>query len=68
MEGEAGEDRPERYPQRAFALPPDATEVVLVRHGASVAAVPGQPFPLVLGRGDPPLSPEGEAQARAVAE
>ena len=30
--------------------------------------MPGQPFPLVLGRGDPPLSPEGEAQARAVAE
>jgi probable phosphoglycerate mutase len=30
--------------------------------------VPGQPFPLVLGRGDPPLSPEGEAQAQLVAE
>ena len=53
----------ERYPQRAFAPPPDATEVVLVRHGASAAAVPGEPFPLVLGRGDPPLSPEGAAQA-----
>jgi 2,3-bisphosphoglycerate-dependent phosphoglycerate mutase len=42
--------------------------VVLVRHGASAAAVPGEPFPLVLGRGDPPLAPEGEAQARAVAD
>jgi probable phosphoglycerate mutase len=30
--------------------------------------VPGEPFPLVLGRGDPPLSPEGEAQAQAVAD
>jgi 2,3-bisphosphoglycerate-dependent phosphoglycerate mutase len=39
-----------------------------VRHGASIPAVPGERFPLVLGRGDPPLSPEGEAQARAVAE
>ena len=58
----------ERYPQRAFSLPPDATEVVLVRHGASAAAVPGEPFPLVLGRGDPPLSPEGEQQAAAVAD
>jgi probable phosphoglycerate mutase len=58
----------DRYPQRAFAVPPDATEVVLVRHGASAAAVPGEPFPLVLGRGDPPLSPEGAAQAERVAE
>ncbi|HEX8119708.1 MAG TPA: histidine phosphatase family protein [Solirubrobacteraceae bacterium] len=39
-----------------------------MRHGASAAAVPGEPFPLVLGRGDPPLAPEGEAQARAVAD
>jgi probable phosphoglycerate mutase len=58
----------ECYPQRAFAPPPGATEVVLVRHGASEAAVPGQPFPLVLGRGDPPLSPLGRGQAEAVAE
>jgi probable phosphoglycerate mutase len=42
--------------------------VVLVRHGASAAAVPGEPFPLVLGRGDPPLSPEGVEQAVAVAD
>ncbi len=49
-------------------MPPDATEVVLVRHGASAPVVPGERFPLVLGRGDPPLSPEGEAQAAAVAE
>ena len=39
-----------------------------MRHGASAAAVPGEPFPLVLGRGDPPLAPEGEAQAERVAE
>jgi probable phosphoglycerate mutase len=57
----------ERYPQRAFALPPDATELVLLRHGASQAAVPGQPFPLVNGRGDPPLAPEGHDQAAAAA-
>lgn len=59
---------PERYPQRAFAPPPDATEVVLVRHGASAAAVPGEPFEMVEGRADPPLAPEGVEQARAVAK
>ena len=55
------------YPQRAFSLPPDATEIVLLRHGASAHAVPGESFPLVNGQGDPPLAPEGEEQARAAA-
>ena len=58
---------PETYHQRAFALPAGATEVILVRHGASAPAVPGEPFPLLDGHGDPPLAPEGEAQAEAVA-
>jgi probable phosphoglycerate mutase len=49
-------------------VPPDATEVVLVRHGASAAAVPGEPFESVEGQSDPPLAPEGEQQARAVGE
>ena len=40
---------------------------MLVRHGASAAAIPGRPFPLVLGRGDPPLSERGDEQAEAVA-
>jgi 2,3-bisphosphoglycerate-dependent phosphoglycerate mutase len=57
------------YHQRAFALPPGATEVILVRHGASAPAVPGEPFPLLDGHGDPPLAqPEGVAQAAAVAD
>ena len=56
------------YHQRGFALPPNATEVVLVRHGASEPAVAGQPFPLLDGHGDPALAPEGELQAIAVAE
>ena len=59
---------PKSYPQRAFAPPPDAVEVVLVRHGASAAAVPGEPFETVEGQSDPPLAPEGERQAQAVAE
>jgi probable phosphoglycerate mutase len=57
----------ETYPQKPYAPPPDATEVVLVRHGASAAAVPGEPFEMVEGHSDPPLAPEGEEQARAVA-
>jgi probable phosphoglycerate mutase len=56
------------YPQRPFRLPGGATEIVLVRHGASAAAVPGSPFPLVDGRGDPPLADAGHAQAQAVRE
>ena len=52
--------------QRPFSLPPGATEVILVRHGASADALPGAKFPLVDGRGDPPLSPAGERQAEAV--
>ncbi len=58
---------PETYHKRQFALPPGATEVILVRHGASAPAVPGAPFPLLDGHGDPPLAPEGAAQAEAVA-
>jgi probable phosphoglycerate mutase len=55
------------FPQRAFSVPPDAVEIILVRHGASAAAIPGEPFELLEGQGDPPLAPEGEAQAWAVA-
>jgi 2,3-bisphosphoglycerate-dependent phosphoglycerate mutase len=57
----------ERYAQRAFVPPPGSTEIVLVRHGASADAVPGDPFPLTDGHGDPPLSPLGRTQADAVA-
>jgi 2,3-bisphosphoglycerate-dependent phosphoglycerate mutase len=56
----------QRFPQRPFVPPPDATEIVLVRHGASAAAVPDEPFPLIGGHSDPPLSPEGREQAEAL--
>lgn len=58
----------EAYEQRPYAVPADATEVILVRHGASAAAVPGEPFELLDGRGDPSLASAGERQAAAVAE
>jgi 2,3-bisphosphoglycerate-dependent phosphoglycerate mutase len=56
----------QRFPQRPFVPPRDATELILVRHGASAAAVPGEPFPLIGGHEDPPLAPEGREQAEAV--
>ena len=56
------------YRQRAFAVPADATELIVIRHGASAALEPGETFELVEGHGDPPLAPEGREQARAVAE
>jgi 2,3-bisphosphoglycerate-dependent phosphoglycerate mutase len=56
-------------PQRAFAPPPDATELILARHGASAPAIPGEPFPVdANGHGDPPLAPEGERQAELLAD
>lgn len=42
--------------------------MLLIRHGETQAAVKGELFPMVDGQGDPPLRPEGEAQALAVAE
>jgi 2,3-bisphosphoglycerate-dependent phosphoglycerate mutase len=39
-----------------------------VRHGSSAAAVPGEPFEMLEGHADPPLAPEGERQAQALAE
>jgi probable phosphoglycerate mutase len=58
----------ETYRQRAFAVPPDATELIVIRHGASAALEPGETFELVEGHGDPPLAPEGREQALRVAE
>ena len=55
------------YRQRRFALPPDATQIILVRHGASEPVFPGQRHELTPdGWGDPALAPEGVEQAEAV--
>jgi probable phosphoglycerate mutase len=56
------------FEQSPYELPPGSTEVVLVRHGASEAAVVGSRFPLVDGHSDPALSAAGRAQAEMVAE
>ena len=54
------------YPQRRFQIPPDGVELALVRHGQSQAYQEGEAFPLVDGHGDPPLSSQGEMQAKLV--
>lgn len=64
--GIAAKDR-DSFEQTPYVLPPGATQVVLVRHGASAAAQVGVRFPLVDGRSNPPLAEAGEAQAESVA-
>lgn len=54
------------YPQPSFAPPSGACQIILVRHGQSIPYVDGEPFPLVDGHGDPPLSPRGVWQADQV--
>ena len=49
--------------QTRYVVPSGATEFVLVRHGATEGFVPGNPFPLVDGHGDPALSELGQEQA-----
>jgi probable phosphoglycerate mutase len=56
------------YEQRQYAVPADATEIVLVRHGASAAAVPGERHEMLEGRGNPPLSDTGREQAERVGQ
>jgi probable phosphoglycerate mutase len=56
------------FRQIRFQPPPGATEILLVRHGESEAAVEGQDFDLVDGQGDPALSPEGREQADLVGQ
>jgi probable phosphoglycerate mutase len=56
------------FEQHPYELPAGATEIVLVRHGASEAAVDGIKFPLVDGHSNPALSEKGHEQARSVAE
>lgn len=63
---ERTEQTAEGFRQTRFEAPPSATTILLVRHGESAPAVPGKPFPLKDGHGDPALHPNGELQAQAV--
>jgi 2,3-bisphosphoglycerate-dependent phosphoglycerate mutase len=61
-------DRAAEFGQRPFSAPPGATEILLVRHGQSASYVDGEPFDLVDGHGDPPLSDHGHSQALRIAD
>ena len=54
--------------QHRFTAPPGATTVLVVRHGESAAEVPGRPFELRDGHGDPELHPVGVRQAELLAD
>ena len=56
------------YRQWRFALPPGATDLLLVRHGESMPAREDRPAALVDGQSDPDLAPEGAEQAGRVAD
>ncbi|MEO1059488.1 MAG: histidine phosphatase family protein [Actinomycetota bacterium] len=57
-----------QFRQSRFQPPPGACEILLVRHGESAPHVEGESFDLVDGHGDPPLAPDGHAQAELVAD
>ncbi len=56
------------FEQTPYELPAGATEIVMVRHGASAPPVEGIPNPLVGGHSDPALADAGRVQAELVAE
>ncbi|MFG2021614.1 histidine phosphatase family protein [Actinomadura geliboluensis] len=59
---------PVEYRQTRYKAPDGATEILLVRHGASAPARADRSFPLVDGHADPELAPEGREQAERVGE
>ena len=56
------------YRQHSYVPPKGAADLLLIRHGESAPAIPGQSFPMKDGHGDPALHPNGQAQAIKVGE
>jgi len=56
------------FPQTLYQPEPGASQVLLVRHGQSAPFVPGRPFDLIDGHGDPHLTDLGHHQAQLVGE
>lgn len=56
------------YRQTIYTAPEGAADLLLVRHGESAPARPGEVFPLKDGHGDPALYGNGPAQAEAVGQ
>jgi len=59
---------PTEYRQYRFALPPGATDLLLIRHGESAPARADREAALTDGHSDPELDPVGEAQALRLAD
>ena len=59
---------PREFRQPRFVPPAGACEILFVRHGESSPLQEGGTFPLVGGHSDPPLAPDGHAQAVQVAD
>ena len=59
---------PQQFAQHRWQRPARSTEIILLRHGASQPFVPGEPFPLIDGQGNPELSATGLDQANKSAE
>ena len=68
MDERREQDEPVEYGQKRYKVPDGATDILLIRHGASAPARPDRPFPLVGGQGDPELAPEGREQAQRVGD
>lgn len=58
----------QEYRQHVYQPPTGAVDLLLIRHGESAAARPGQSFPMKDGHGDPALHDNGHVQARSVGE
>lgn len=56
----------QEFRQAVYAPPPGAADLLLIRHGESAPARPGQAFPTKRGHGDPALHPQGQRQAERV--
>lgn len=54
------------YHQTTYQPPKGAADILLVRHGQSAGARPGESFAMKDGHGDPELHPNGHDQAHAV--
>jgi 2,3-bisphosphoglycerate-dependent phosphoglycerate mutase len=61
-------EEPVEYRQHRFVLPPGAADLLIVRHGESKPAGPGEVFPTRDGHADPPLDRRGHAEAGLVAD
>lgn len=58
----------QEYRQHVYRPPKGAVDLLLIRHGESQPALPGQSFPMKDGHGDPALHAEGHKQAHLVGE